>query len=167
MGEAGGLGVVCSADEALGAGPVSGLGTSYIAERQGAALGELLSGGVDGELCGAVVVDEGQGDAAVVFLDRLIAAAEVEIAGGLRRGGSLGQGDLGIAEVEGGLGGAAAYQAVAVGVVKVFGDVVTAALDRLGRLGQVSLDVPCERLTVTAESAGGGVPGLVVPEGFL
>lgn len=149
--EAGGFGVVGSSDEALGAGPVGGLVAAYVSEGQRAALGGLLCGGVDGELCSAVVVGEGGGDASVVFLDGLVAAAEVDVSSGSRRGGALGPSDFGVAQVEGGLGGGAADQVVAVGVAEIFGDLVAAALDRWGESPLIRGGMPFSRVTGTPD----------------
>ncbi|WP_390899138.1 aldo/keto reductase [Streptomyces mirabilis] len=80
MGE-GCCGVVGAADETLVTGPGVRHGAAQPAERQAAALGQRLRVGVDGQLGGAVVVGQGEGDGAVVGLDGLVAAAEVEVAG--------------------------------------------------------------------------------------
>lgn len=161
MGQAGGLGVIGAADETLGSGPVGWLGAAEAAKGKGAALGELLGGGVDGELGCAVVVGEGDGDAAIVLLDGLVAPAEVEVARGFRRGGTLGQSDFGGAQVEGGLGRCPSDEAVALGVVEVFGDLVAASstgsvtLARCPSASQVSLWVspPSVRVSVLPASS--------------
>lgn len=107
-----------------------------------------------------MVVAEEERQLAVVGADRLVAAAEVVVAGGLGGGGALGEGDLGGAEVEGGVGIGAADQAVAVGVVDVGG-----GLGPLCDLGEVSLGVPVEDLLVTADGPGAGVADRVVRVG--
>lgn len=162
MSERGG-GVGGAAHETLGTDPVGGRGSAQAAEGQGAALGQGLGVGVDGQLGGAVVVGESEGECSVVGLDGLVAAADVEVAGALRAGGPVCEGDLRVAEVERSLRGGAADQTGAVRVVQVLGDFVTAALDWLGDLGEMAFDVPVQGLGgAVAQLPGVGVaPGVI------
>lgn len=93
MGQSGG-GVLDTSDKALLARPVRGLCAAWCSEGCGSTLLFGQVGGVDGELGCALMVTDEERQFLVVGTDCLVATAEVVVAGGLRSGGALGEGEL-------------------------------------------------------------------------
>lgn len=118
-------------------------------------------GCVDSELGGAVLVADQKREFVVVGADGLVVATEGVVAGGFGGGGALGQGDLGAAQVERGVGVGVGDQAVAVGVVDVGGGLGAGLAVWLGHLAEAAFSVPDQCLLVACQGAGEGVARIV------